>query len=256
LITELITILVIMKTPQVTQSFVGALSRVAALPLVALATFCSITAHATPIAVADFSFETNNGNASNSILAAPGGAFGPWDYTRSGVVVPATLSDVVIGANPLATDGTDAATLSFLLGVVGTVSLSQDLGVSALADSIYTLTFDVDQLSLLNLLTAARASITVDGVAVSSLSNGSLLGLLNGTGGLDTVSFQYTTGGSVPTGNLGVEFEISNVVSVGSGIVLDNIRMDVVPVPEPTSALLVGLAGLRLMLRRRRNDVA
>ncbi len=212
------------------------------------------TSFAVPITVADFSFETP-GNSPNGLIP-PNGSLGAWQYERTGLL-PATLTDVVFGPSALATDGSNVASLTFLVGALAQVSIYQDIGVPFQANSIYTLTFDMDQNSLANLLSNASASIYSDNTAVATYSGNNLLSLLDGTGPLETVTLQFVTDGTIPTGSLGIGFQIGgglNVEALGSGLIIDNVRLDVSPVPEPGTAFLMAMTGcwLHCFLRRRR----
>ncbi len=182
--------------------------------------------------------------------------------------MPATLTNVAFGSWGNASDGSNAAQLTFLVGVAATVStqltflvgvaatvsIFQDTEVAFLPDSIYTLTFDADQASALSLLSGASASIFAGVTPVATLSGASLLTLLDGSGPMHSFSLQYTTGASAPAGNIGIGFSAGGLAEVaGAGIVVDNVRLDVTPVPEPGSAALVALVGSCFLLARRRN---
>jgi len=199
--------------------------------IVAVIALTGTVAFATPIAISNPSFENPTGSAPNGVGDPPNGSIGAWNYTRTGVLA-STLTDVTFGPSALATDGTNVATMNFLVGVLANETLSQDLGVPLLPNSVYTLRFDADQASIVSLLTNASAAITAGGVPVASLNNAALLGLLNGAGPLHPVTLHFTTGAVAPSGNLGIAFQIGGVVqALGSGLVLDNVRMDVAPAP-------------------------
>lgn len=211
------------------------------------------TATAAPVTINNFSFETG-GSAPNGVLDPGSGTLAGWDYTRTGVL-PATLTDVSFGASGLATNGSNVAELQFLAGVLANVGIFQNTGVSFLPNSIYTLSFDIDQRSVASLLNGASAALYEGTNVVASMSGGSLLTLLDGSGGLQPVSFQYTTGAVAPSGTIGIGFSAGGVAEVlGAGLIIDNVRLDVVPVPEPGTALMIAMAGgwLHLVSRRRR----
>ncbi len=203
---------------------------------------------ASPIAVSNFSFESPSGSALNGPLDPANGSIGLWNYQRTGAT-PATLTDVTFGQSALATDGTNIATLTFLVGASASLTLNQDLGVTLLPNSIYTLRVDADQIISAPLLTSARISITAGGAAQQSLMDNSLLSMLDGTGPLNTITLTLTTGATPPSGDLGVEFQIGGVAqTLGAGLELDNVRMDVSAVPEPSSLSLGIAAGVCWLL--------
>ncbi len=208
---------------------------------------------ADPVFVSNFSFESPTGSSPNGLFDPANGSIGDWQYQRSSLLLPATSVDVTFGSWGAATDGSNAAQLTFLTGVLGTVSIFQDLGTTFLANSIYTLSFDADQYSAVALLSGASAALYAGATPVASLSGSSLLGILDGTGAMHSFTLQYTTGESVPAGNIGVGFSAGGVAELlGSGIVIDNVRLDVTPVPEPGGVLLLGLGVSQLLLTRRR----
>ncbi len=217
-------------------------------------TLSTASLSAEPVPVSNHSFEVPTGSAPNGLFDPADGSIGAWSYTRTGVL-PATLTDVTFGSWGAASDGSNAAQLTFLVGALATVSLFQDTGVTFAPNSIYTLTFDVDQVSPVALLSGGSASIFAGGTEVATLSGGSLLDLLDGSGPMHTFSLQYITGETAPVGNIGIGFTAGGVLEVlGSGLVVDNVRLDVTPVPEPSGALLIAAAGIWVLAARRRFD--
>ena len=211
-----------------------------------------VRAQGTPITIFNPSFEAVTASAPNGVLSPAGGILGGWTYDRTGVL-PATLTDVTFGPSSLATEGSNAANLFFLAGVAAEVSIFQDLGQSYLPSTVYTLTFDASQYSLLSVLTDAEVSLYAGGTQVATLGGSGLLGLLDPGGAPSTVTLEYTTGVSAPLGNIGIEFSAGGLAEVaGSGFVIDNVQLTAAPVPEPGAALLIGAAGMTFMLRRSR----
>jgi len=213
------------------------------------------TVSAASITLQNSSFESPVGDSPNGLFDAPDGNIGAWSYSRSGLLAP-TLTDVSFASSALATDGSNVAALSFLVGAVGGITLYQDTGVSWLPDTTYTLTFDADQISTVSLLSEASVSLFGGATPIATLNSGSLLSLLDGTGGLNQISLQFATSSIAPTGTLGVQFAVGGVAEVlGAGLVIDNVALDATPTPtpEPGSALLASFASIWLIVSRRRH---
>ncbi len=207
---------------------------------------------ADPVPISNASFESPSGSAPNGLFDPANGSIGAWEYTRTGAL-PATLTDVTFGSWGNATDGSNAATLTFLAGVAAEVSIYQNLGTSFLSNSLYTLSFDAGQASVLSLLSGASASIYANSAPVATLSGSSLVSLLDLNGNLTGFTLNFTTGETVPSGDIGIGFSAGGVAEViGSGLVIDNVRLNVSPVPEPGTAMLIGLTGMWLLTNRRR----
>ena len=82
----------------------------------------------------------------------------------------------------------------------------------------------------------------------------------------DTVLWDNTTGGLTPGTVSPLSWSIDastlaaiagedlnlNSTGTGSGVAIDNVSLEVIAVPEPSSAALLGLGGLALILRRRK----
>lgn len=204
------------------------------------------------IAIANGSFESPSGSAPNGFGNPSSGTIGAWEFSRTGVL-PATLTDVTFGPNGLATDGSNVASLEFLVGALAEVSIFQDLGVGFAANTAYSLTFDTAQFSILSVLSNAEVSLYAGGIEVASLGGGPLLSLLSGGGAMTSVELQYMTGVSAPVGNIGIGFSAGGIAEIaGSGLVIDNVQLTATPVPEPGSALLMGVAGTWMLRRLRR----
>lgn len=72
---------------------------------------------------------------SNGVLDPANRSISLWSYTRSGVLA-ATLTDVISGTSGSATDWTHVAGMTFLVGALGALDLSQDLGVTLASNSV------------------------------------------------------------------------------------------------------------------------
>ncbi|HCI92814.1 MAG TPA: hypothetical protein DHV60_09740 [Verrucomicrobiales bacterium] len=170
------------------------------------------------------------------------------DGTQVGDPTGWTLDGTFVGtrtttSNLVPTEGTHMMWLN-----VGT--LYQDTGIVIEAGSTYTLTVDLGVTTFPGhtgvfrlygsggdhntALAGAETSVDVTG--------------LNGAGTWDldqTTSFVAT--GTEAGQTLGIALQ-----TIGTQVEWDNVRLDIAPVPEPSSAALLGLGGLALILRRRK----
>jgi len=87
---------------------------------------------------------------------------------------------------------------------------------------------------------------------------------IQNTSGTSLIGGPVTSSPDAPTGDIYADIVVTGtvdtassdiVLSIGSSggqIRVDNARLDIVPVPEPSSAALLGLGGIALILRRRK----
>lgn len=135
------------------------------------------------------------------------------------------------------------------------------------ANTHYNVSFDVDgNDGLLSSVAGLTPSFTFElidgsGNTLTSDSSGTLINIagLLGTGvPTGTVSLDYTLGGSVPSGAIGVRFHGDALVgatalSLGTDFAtISNLNITASPVPEPGGCLLIASAGVLMLLRRRR----
>jgi len=186
------------------------------------------------IPVADPSFESPTSTTVNGpfLLGTKNGTIGSWNYSISTLLGLGGASiSFGSGGSVAPVDGSQVAKLQEpgLAGVISTVDLYQTVsGVTLAPNTTYTLMFDMAGPSnLIQLLSNVSASITVGGSKVASLSNWSLLSLLNGPNTMTPVELSFTTGATVPTGALGVDFSMTNLANVGTAILyLDEVRLE------------------------------
>ena len=185
------------------------------------------------ISVADPSFETPGNTTVKGplLLGTKTGTIGSWNYGIATVLGLGGASvSFASGTHPGPIDGNQVAELSEpgLIGAISTIDLNQTLtGVTLAANTTYTLSFDAaESTDLAKVLSYAAASITVGGVAVASLSNATLLSLLVYPNTMTPISLSFTTGATAPTGALGVDFTMTNIVNaLPATLFLDNVQV-------------------------------
>jgi hypothetical protein len=219
-------------------------------------------AQADPIAVPGYSFE----DVAPSVTADGGwsDSYSFWTETN-----PGSNGSFVewIGGPPIfASEGTRHIGINGIQGSINAgiipagsfqYDVFQDIGVPLQPNMEYTMTVGIGN---------RNPSFTFPGnLSAFSLEVG---GVPLGQGGVDAStitpgtfadsSFSFTTGATVPAGN--IVLKLSNIdlglASGGAAINarshFDNIRLDAVPIPEPAGLTLAGLMSLGLVARRRR----
>ena len=216
-----------------------------------VATF-AVASSATGAVLVNPSFEddpVNNGAAVTGSMtgwtAAPSNRAGNQDFD------PANASQI-----PLPTDGEQHA---FTNGpsAGGPASLSQVTPYTITNGETYTLTVDMGQVSNFSDSEGTiRLFGSVSGLGVA-LTNSNGTAELAGIQALNQ-STNYLTDQSVTYTALasgdpfeGEQLGIALIGSSGIQVIWDNVRLDITPVPEPSSLALLGLGGLCVLRRRR-----
>ncbi len=238
----------------------------------------------TPIGIpnGDFSALGNDGTIGGLIgnnprqFLGPSG-LGPWAASSDGIDLlflpdlAAPVVDITGGAAGDLTFGGLEVTNVVGLGLLSTTAEAfATTSTAFLANSVYTLTFDIASSTTLSAslfsdlgfnvsLTAGGLGLNPGTAVANTILDPSILdlNLLLGTSGTGTLTF--TTGAVAPTGNIGVLVEFGNStgaldVNALGEISFDNFGLSVAPVPEPGSAVMLAL-GMALLFRRRSRNL-
>ncbi len=189
-------------------------------------------------------------------LSTNSGSLGFWTATVGGMAGSeasvAAGTSVSLGG-PVPNDGSYLARLSLPAGGSASLALSQTLGDSFLANSLYTLSFDLDQGTSAGLLGGTTVELRAGSSTVASLSGSELLTLLDANDGFQTLNLTYQSGGVAPVGNIGLFIGADSVAGVGGNVFVDNFQLGVTPVPEPSPLALGGMSALIIGLWRKRS---
>lgn len=179
---------------------------------------------------------------------------GAWTASESSIVglSPSSISTGKKAAQggPNPTDGLYDARFNLASGVGTTLSLSQTLNTTFQPNTTYALSLDLDAGTVATLLGGASLQLWAGSTSVATLSGATLLTLIDSTSGFQTVELDYVTGNTAPTGNIGISFTASSLLTVVGNIYLDNFRISAVPnvqpVPEPGTFTMISM-GLVLL---------
>jgi hypothetical protein len=220
------------------------------------------------ITIPDFSFEGITTTIASpttlgvGIIGTNTGPIGAWSAS-SGASIGGLLGSVSSGTAtslgaPAGADGSFVARINLPAGAGGSVDLSQSLAPSFLANSIYTLSFEIDAGSTATLLSGSSMSLEAGSIDVATLSGTAFTSLLDGNNDFQTLSLTFQTGNTPPVGVIGIDFDANSTAGAGGNFFLDNFQLGVTAAPEPSTYALGGL-GLLLMTfewRRRRSRIA
>jgi hypothetical protein len=216
-----------------------------------------LAVQAAPITVTNNSFENITASASTptslglTIAGTNTTAFGAWTATAGSSVIGLTPSSISAGTGislggPTPTAGTFDARLTVASGIGTSLSLFQSLSATFQPNANYNLTLDLDPGFNLALLGQASLQLQAGSTTVASLSGTNLLNLLVANNSFQTLDLNYITGGSAPSGNIGILFNLNSVAGVSGNVYLDNVNLDVAAVPEP-STFVLALTGSLLL---------
>jgi hapalindole H/12-epi-hapalindole U/12-epi-fischerindole U synthase len=210
------------------------------------------TGYSASLLISNHSFEdpvTSAGTFITSNSSGPSGwdIYGPTASNRQfGVLNPAMTTLYVGGMVP---DGANIGVV-FLLGTAGEGGLQQTLSNTLQLNTAYTLTVEVGNIandpnpphSSFNFtgFPGYRIDLMAGGSVLASDNNG--LSISDGAYATSTVSF--TTGLSHLNSGENLRIRLVNLNGSGIEVNFDDVRLDAVAVPEPSSALLLGLGVL------------
>lgn len=217
----------------------------------------SIQVHAQSITIQNSGFESPalGDNASAGVnapllIGTNSSTVSNWTLSASSLLsvslsVPARAEIInPSGPGPVNISGSQIGLLraNGLAGVGTFGSAYQDLGVSYTANSRYTLSADVGVESLASLLSGYGFSLMNGSNTLATRDQSTLLTLLLNSNQLYHASLTFDTNGTVPTGNVGVQFFESSLANVAGAFIFDNVSLSVTAIPEPTTIGLIALS--------------
>ncbi|QQL44910.1 PEP-CTERM sorting domain-containing protein [Sulfuriroseicoccus oceanibius] len=202
------------------------------IPAIALAATFVGAASAATVSISNNSFESPGANGGFTFQT-------PTDWTNEGGSV--FLEDITsVGFSLGTADGADFLTLQ------DTGTVSQNLGVSYIAGNIYTLTLAITNRTGQANTNSGIFALHDDNGELASFSVDTTAFTGDQVNNFNDYSFDYTATGA-EVGNITVVLSEEN----SSGrFHIDNVRLTAVP--EPSSAALLGLGGLAMILIRRK----
>jgi len=210
---------------------------------------------ATPINIPNYSFEGITTTIASpttglgvGIIGTNTGPIGAWSAS-SGSSIAGLLGSISSGTTnslgaPGGADGSYVMRGNLPSGVGGSLDLRQSLTNLFLANSIYTLTFEIDGGTTASLLSGSSISLLAGSGSVATLSGTNFTALLDGNNDFQTLSLTYQTGNAAPSGVIGIDFNANSPAGTGGNFFLDNFQLDVTAVPEPSTVMLASLGSL------------
>lgn len=200
-----------------------------------------INVKATNIPIPDGNFD----NLAASINAPPllgttTATVGAWTAEMTGVfsldgsmrIGPAASLDA-----PLPPDGTYELDIDLPASTLESAELSQTLTNAFLPDSQYTLSVDLDQGSVLNLVSGANLRLNAGTETLASLTGAELAAVLNASTNFQTVALTYKTGNTAPTNAMNFSFTAGGLDSLGGNIYVANFQLTVAPIQVQLSSV-------------------
>jgi hypothetical protein len=226
-----------------------------------LLSMCLSKAEAAPVTILNPSFET-----SVSTLVAPSN----WLFFRTTTATSTLRSGTIVGTGitPAAAQGNNWAFLDSRRNagnqLQGTRGITQSLGASIQANSLYTFaltvgsrtgvvlpndfTFGLFTTNSATVVTGNRALAVANGLSTSGAASTARVSLTFDSTGSSLVGQNLVIGLNIPAT---AETAFSGATAVAHQVLFDDLSLDVTAVPEPASALLVSMVAVAAGVRRR-----
>jgi hypothetical protein len=200
---------------------------------------------ATVINIPDGAFQNVNAAVNGPISGTVDGNIGVWSAQVSDVLGLGgqMASSNAATANWPTPPGGDTYELRIALpaGAGVTAWISQALTNNWQRNSVYTLSVDVDEQSVLDLISGVSLNLYNVGTAtnLASTQGSSLVGLFNNSSNFQPVNLVYKTPNTVPTNTIGVYFSANGVAGISGSILVDSFQLSVAPIQVQLAASLV-----------------
>ncbi len=223
----------------------------------------------------DFSDSNNVGQVGGGLFSGAAsdvqiGTSGPWHGTYNGILGALAAPKLEVKTTGGFTGG--SGTIDNLLGLNLLGGLTDnsgwffaDTGLLYLPNTQYTLSANVFIGGIINnvsVLSNAGVGIGLthagDNVVAATTDPAALLSLSLLSANFYRLSMTFTTGGTAPSGNIGVRLfdqpQGLAQASLISSVTFSNVQLDASAIPEPSTELLGGCALIALGLWKRRRD--
>lgn len=200
---------------------------------------------ATVINIPDGTFQNVSAAVNGPLVGTVNGTIGTWSAQVSDLLSiggQMASSNAAAAGWPAPPSGDSYELRVALPASAGVTALiSQPLTNCWQRNSVYTLSVDVDEQAVLNLISGVSLNLYNVGTTtnVASTQGSSLLGLFNSSTGFQPVTVVYKTSNTVPTNTIGVSFSGNGVAGISGSLLVDSFQLTVAPIQVQLAAAIV-----------------